>query len=38
MTSICSLKNGNFYFVKDITLLDEYFAHALGGIVSIIAE
>ncbi|CAK66071.1 unnamed protein product (macronuclear) [Paramecium tetraurelia] len=38
MTSISNLKNGNFYYVKDITLLDEFFAHALGGIVSVIAE
>ncbi|CAD8203694.1 unnamed protein product [Paramecium pentaurelia] len=38
MTSICKLKNGYFYFVKDITLLDEYFAHAIGEIVSVIAE
>ncbi|CAD8073393.1 unnamed protein product [Paramecium sonneborni] len=38
MTSICNLKNGSFYFVQDITLLDEFFVDALGGLISVIGE
>ncbi|CAD8194861.1 unnamed protein product [Paramecium octaurelia] len=38
MTTICNLKNGSFYFVQDITLLDEFFVDALGGLISVIGE
>ncbi|CAD8085136.1 unnamed protein product [Paramecium primaurelia] len=38
MTSLCNLKNGSFYFVQDITLLDEFFVDALGGLISVIGE
>ncbi len=36
MTAICNLKSGSFYFVQDIKLLDEFFADAIGGLVSIV--
>jgi len=38
MTSLCNLKNGSFYFVNDISLLDEFFVDALGGLVSVVGE
>ncbi|CAD8066226.1 unnamed protein product [Paramecium sonneborni] len=38
MTSICNLKSGSFYFVQDVTLLDEFFADALGGLISVVGE
>ncbi|CAK70409.1 unnamed protein product (macronuclear) [Paramecium tetraurelia] len=38
MTSICSLKNGSFYFVQNISLLDEFFVDALGGLKSVVGE
>ncbi|CAD8192948.1 unnamed protein product [Paramecium pentaurelia] len=38
MTQICNLKNGSFYFVQEISLLDEFFADALGGLISVIAQ
>ncbi|CAD8102844.1 unnamed protein product [Paramecium sonneborni] len=38
MTQICKFKNGSFYFVQEISLLDEFFADALGGLISVIAD
>ncbi|CAD8200820.1 unnamed protein product [Paramecium octaurelia] len=38
MTSICNLKNGSFYFVQNISLLDEFFVDALGGLKSVVGE
>ncbi|CAD8090884.1 unnamed protein product [Paramecium sonneborni] len=38
MTSICNLKNGSFYFVQEIDLLDEFFADAFGGLITVIGE
>jgi len=38
MTSLCNLKHGSFYFVNDISLLDEFFVDALGGLVSVVGE
>ncbi|CAD8119435.1 unnamed protein product [Paramecium primaurelia] len=38
MTQICNLKSGSFYFVQDVTLLDEFFADALGGLISVVGE
>ena len=37
MTSICKLKNGNFYFIQKLDTLDECFVDALGGLVSVVA-
>jgi hypothetical protein len=38
MTSISKLKDGNFYFIQQLDTLDEYFADALGGLVSVVAK
>ncbi|CAD8103460.1 unnamed protein product [Paramecium primaurelia] len=38
MTQICNLKSGSFYFVQNVTLLDEFFADALGGLISVVGE
>ncbi|CAK64169.1 unnamed protein product (macronuclear) [Paramecium tetraurelia] len=38
MTQLCNLKSGSFYFVQDVTLLDEFFADALGGLISVVGE
>ncbi|CAD8149367.1 unnamed protein product [Paramecium octaurelia] len=38
MAQICNLKSGSFYFVQDVTLLDEFFADALGGLISVVGE
>ncbi|CAD8095474.1 unnamed protein product [Paramecium primaurelia] len=38
MTSISNLKEGSFYFVQEINLLDEFFVDALGELVSVIGE
>lgn len=38
MTSICNLKHGSFYFVQNITLLDEFFVDAFGGLKSVVGE
>jgi hypothetical protein len=38
MTNICSLKDGNFYFIKELATLDEAFCNALGGIISLAAK
>ena len=35
MSNICSLRNGAFYFVNEISLLDEYFVNALGSLVGV---
>ena len=35
MTNICSLKDGSFYFIKELATLDEAFCNALGGIISL---
>jgi hypothetical protein len=37
MNSISKLKDGNFYFVKDISTVDEMFVDALGGLFSVVA-
>lgn len=36
MTALCNLGKGSFYFVQNITLLDEYFADALGSLISVV--
>ena len=38
MTKISDLRNGSFYYVENISLLDEFFADALGGLVSVVAD
>lgn len=38
MSKISSLKDGSFYFIKEIETLDEAFCNALGGIISLVAS
>ena len=38
MSALSEVGKGSFYFIKDVTLLDEFFADALGGLVSAIGE
>lgn len=38
MSSLSNLGSGSFYFVHNISLLDEFFVDALGGLVSAVAE
>lgn len=38
MTKICELKDGAFYFIKELATLDEAFCNALGGIISLVAN
>ncbi len=37
MTKICQLKDGSFYFIKELATLDEAFCNALGEIISLVA-
>jgi hypothetical protein len=34
MTKVCSIKDGNFYFISKLSTLDEAFCNALGGIIT----
>ena len=36
-TKLCDLKEGAFYFIKELATLDEAFCNALGGIISLAA-
>lgn len=38
MNKICLLKDGSFYFIKELSTLDEAFCNALGGIISMVAN
>jgi hypothetical protein len=38
MNKICTQKDGNFYFIKELATLDEAFCNALGGIISLVAS
>jgi hypothetical protein len=38
MRNICKLKDGSFYFIKELATLDESFCNALGGIISLAAK
>lgn len=38
MTKIARLADGNFYFVEQIDKVDEFFADALGGLFSVVAQ
>ena len=37
MTKLCKLKDGSFYFIKELATLDEAFCNALGGVFSLVA-
>jgi len=37
MTKLCDIKEGAFYFIKELATLDEAFCNALGGIISLAA-
>lgn len=38
MNKICLMKDGAFYFIKELSTLDEAFCNALGGIISLVAN
>jgi hypothetical protein len=38
MNKICTMKDGAFYFIKELSTLDEAFCNALGGIISQVAS
>lgn len=38
MNKVCSLKDGNFYYVEKIDQVDEFFVDALGGLFSVVAQ
>ncbi len=38
MNKICLQKDGSFYFIKELSTLDEAFCNALGGIISLVAS
>lgn len=38
MNKICLLKDGSFYFIKELSTLDQAFCNALGGIISLVAS
>ena len=38
MNKICTMKDGSFYFIKELSTLDEAFCNALGGIISLVAN
>jgi uncharacterized protein YegL len=38
MRAIAQEKDGNFYYIQDLTKVDEYFVLSLSGLLSIIAE
>lgn len=37
MNEIASMKDGNFYFIEDLTKLDECFIDALAALFSVVA-
>jgi len=37
MAAISSSKNGSFYFIDKLETVDEPFAKALGGLMSVVA-
>jgi hypothetical protein len=37
MNKICNLRDGSFYFIKELSTLDEAFCNALGGIITLAA-
>ena len=38
MTAICDQRDGSFYYIKELATLDEAFANALGGIITVVAN
>ena len=38
MTKLCQLRDGTFYYIKELATLDEAFCNALGGIISLVAN
>ena len=38
MTSISTLRDGNFYYIEKLDQVDECFSDALGGLFSVVAE
>ena len=38
MTGICDQKDGSFYYIKELATLDEAFANALGGLITVVAN
>ena len=38
MNKIACLRDGSFYFIKELSTLDEAFCNALGGIISLVAS
>lgn len=38
MTNICQMRDGTFYFIKELATLDEAFCNALGGIISLVGK
>jgi hypothetical protein len=38
MSEIATLRDGNFYFIQDLTKLDECFIDALGALFSVVAQ
>ena len=38
MMKIAELRDGSFYFIKELNILDEAFCNALGGIISLVAS
>jgi len=38
MSHISTLRDGNFYYIEKLDLVEESFVDALGGLFSVIAE
>ena len=38
MTKIAKLKNGNFYFIKELNKISEWFILSLSGLLTVLAE
>lgn len=38
MSKLCKMKDGAFYFIKELATLDEAFCNALGAIISLVAN
>jgi hypothetical protein len=38
MTSIADLRDGNFYYIENLDLIDACFVDALGGLFSVVGE
>ena len=38
MRKLATIKDGNFYYIEKLDLVDEFFVNALGGLLSVIGE